>query len=66
MKNFNYNLLKLLHGQLDNVWRIEKHYLQDANDLSCDCKKVLEEIKKDGEKHIAMLLEEIGKHDILK
>ncbi len=28
----------------------EKHYLNDVKDLPCDCKKILEESKADGEK----------------
>jgi hypothetical protein len=64
MKNYNYNLLKLLHSYLDNVWRIEKHYLHDAQDLPCDCKKILEEIKADGEKNISILRKEIEKHNL--
>jgi hypothetical protein len=62
MKNYNYNLIKMLHCKLDDLWRIEKHYLGDAEGLDCDCAKVLEEIRSDSERHIKMLKEEIKKH----
>ncbi|MDH4330244.1 MAG: hypothetical protein OEV93_01710 [Candidatus Moranbacteria bacterium] len=64
MKNYNYNLIKLLHISLDNAWRIEQHYLKDAADLDCDCSKILEEMKSDAEKHIEALSKEIKKHDL--
>lgn len=64
MRNYNYNLVKLLHCALDNVWRIEKHYENDSADLSCGCKDLLDKIKKDNQKHAEMLLKEISKHDL--
>lgn len=62
MKNQNYNLIKLLHNKLDNHWRITKYYLADAEDLDCRCKEILEEIKKDDERHIELLRDEIKNH----
>lgn len=64
MKNYNYNLVKLLNICLDNAWRIEKHYLIDSTELPCDCSNILQKIKSDNEKHIEMLLKEIKKHDL--
>jgi hypothetical protein len=62
MKNTNYNLLKLLHLALDNVWRIEKHYLKDAKGKCSRCLDLLEKIKTDTQKHIELLKEELSKH----
>ncbi len=62
MKNCNYNLLKVLHGKLDNVWRIEKHYLGDAGGLDCDCGNILKNIVDDDRKHIAQLEKELARH----
>ena len=64
MKNYNYNLVKLLHSALDTVWRIENHYDGDSADLPCECNDILKKIKEDNEMHIKMLLEEIKKHEI--
>ncbi len=41
MKNVNYNLMKLLHETQDNLWRIEQHYLRDADGAACDCGELL-------------------------
>lgn len=63
MKNANYNLVKLLHLKMDDVWRLEKFYLEDAEKLGCDkCKELLEEIKKDCDKHVEMLKNELSRH----
>jgi hypothetical protein len=63
MENNNYNLIKLLHNALDTVWRIEKHYQNDSQNLNCACSKILKEIKDDNQKHVEKLLAEIKKHD---
>lgn len=63
MKNANYNLIKVLLSELDDAWRIEKHYLDDAKEFGCaDCQSILKQIHEDTEKHINMLREEIAKH----
>jgi len=62
MKNVNYNVLKVLHTELDNLWRIEKHYLKDAKKSRCDCPKILKVIQKDAKRHIDMLRRELGAH----
>jgi len=64
MKNHNYNLVKLLHSALDNIWRIEKHYADDVEGQSCKCSGILDQIKKDSKRHADMLLAEISGHDL--
>ncbi len=62
MKNVNYNLLKVLHGKLDNVWRIEKHYVRDATKGCKKCQTILKKIWSDDQKHIAALRTELATH----
>ncbi|HBI25358.1 MAG: hypothetical protein UT41_C0001G0533 [Candidatus Wolfebacteria bacterium GW2011_GWC2_39_22] len=59
MKNINYDLLKLLHTKLDTVWRLEKHYIEDAEKVQCHSVDALKQMLEDDKKHIAMLNEEI-------
>lgn len=59
MKNVNYNLIKLLHSTLDIIWRIEKHYLKDAEEASCHSVAALESILANEKNHAAMLKSEI-------
>ncbi len=62
MKNTNYNVLKLLHGTLDNLWRIEKHYLKDAKGGTCNCGKLLKQMQKDLTKQADALRAELSAH----
>lgn len=62
MKNTNYNVLKLLHSELDNLWRIEKHYAADAKNAPCKCKDVLKILQTDMKKHIEALKKELEQH----
>jgi hypothetical protein len=62
MKNVNYNVLKLLHNQLDDLWRIEKHYLKDAKSTKCDCGRLLKTMQKDMKRNIEMLKRELAAH----
>lgn len=62
MKNVNYNVLKLLHNQLDDLWRIEKHYLKDAQGSRCQCAKLLKSMQAGLKKNIAALRKELGAH----
>lgn len=62
MKNINYNVLKLLHNQLDDLWRIEKHYLKDAKGAKCGCLKILSSLRSDFKKNIEALKKELAKH----
>lgn len=57
MNNVNYDLLKLLHSKLDNVWRLEKFYVGDAKKAKCQSVPVLDDILKDEKKHVKMLHE---------
>ncbi|MBI5742792.1 MAG: hypothetical protein HZA25_03060 [Candidatus Niyogibacteria bacterium] len=59
MKNINYNLLKLLHTKLDTIWRLEKHYLADAETAQCHSAACLATILEEDKKHAAALREEI-------
>ncbi len=58
MENINYDLIKLLHAKMDNVWRLEKFYCEDANKAGCS-KDCLNSILEDEKKHVEMLTEEI-------
>ncbi|MBI4138806.1 hypothetical protein HY479_01510 [Candidatus Uhrbacteria bacterium] len=62
MKNTNYNVLKLLHNQLDDLWRIEKHYLKDAKKSKCGCPGILKTMRADLKKNVEMLKKELGTH----
>ncbi len=59
MKNINYDLLKLLHTKLDTVWRLEKHYIGDAEVAKCHSVRAMEHMLEEEKNHIAMLNEEI-------
>ncbi len=59
MKNINYDLIKTLHSKLDNMWRIEKYYLEDANKAKCHSVPAWGKILEDEKKHVDMLKKEI-------
>lgn len=59
MKNVNYNLVKLLHSTLDDIWRLEKFYVEDAKKAGCHSKTALEKILENKREHARMLREEI-------
>ena len=59
MKNINYDLIKLLHCKLDSAWRLEKYYINDANEAKCHSLPSLEKILEEDKKHIEILREEI-------
>ena len=59
MKNINYDLLKLLHTKLDTVWRLEKHYIEDADKAQCHSIGAMRQMLEEDKKQIAMLNEEI-------
>ncbi len=59
MKNINYDLLKLLHSTLDNIWRLENHYVKDAEDAKCHSTSAMKTILENEKKHAQMLREEI-------
>jgi len=63
MKNANYNLIKVLLSELDDAWRIQKHYQGDAKEFGCkDCEEILKQVHDDTERHVNMLRDEIAKH----
>ncbi len=59
MKNINYDLLKLLHTKLDTVWRLEKHYIGDAEVAKCHSVKAMEAMLEEEKKQIETLNKEI-------
>ena len=59
MENINYDLVKLLHSTLDIIWRLEKHYIKDAEDAKCHSIPALHQILEDEKKHAQMLADEI-------
>ena len=44
---------------LDKVWRLEKHYIKDAQKIKCHSVVALKKMLKDEKLHTAMLIEEI-------
>ncbi len=63
MTNANYNLIKFLYNTLDDLWRLEKYYIKDAEEEGCArCKEIMESIRDDIKKHVALLKEELAVH----
>lgn len=62
MKNINYNVLKLLHNQLDDLWRIERHYLKDVKGCKCGCSRILRGMQAQLKKNVEALKKELGTH----
>lgn len=63
MKNANYNLVKMLLRKLDDAWRVEKHYAEDASRMGCpDCEKILTKILAQDKRHAELLRAELAKH----
>jgi len=62
MKNINYNVLKLLQKTVDNLWRIEKHYLRDAKGSKCNCPKLLKQMQRDLRRQSEDLRAEVAVH----
>lgn len=58
-KNINYDLIKLLKSKLDNVWRLEKFYCDDAQKANCKSIETLKKILEDEKKHVDLLKKEI-------
>ncbi len=61
MKNYNYNLVKLLHCSLDDLWRLEKFYLKDAK-ACAGCSRALAALYRDMKRHVAALSKELATH----
>lgn len=63
LENHSHNLIHQLSEISDSVWRIKKHYLDEAKDCP-SCKELWQKLEADYEKHIEMLKEEIKKHEV--
>lgn len=61
MKNYNYDIIKMLFASLDDSWRIEKYYLEDTKDCP-QCREVFKKMKGDIDGHIEMLKGEMERH----
>lgn len=59
MKNINYDLVKLLHSTLDMAWRLEHHYIKDAEEAKCHSVAALKKMLVDEKRHAQMLRYEI-------
>lgn len=59
MKNVNYDLLKMLHNTLDDIWRLENYYIRDAKEAKCHSVAALEEILANERRHADLLRQEI-------
>ncbi|MDP3985146.1 MAG: hypothetical protein Q8P82_00110 [bacterium] len=62
MKNFNYNLVKLLHTSLDAQWRLDNFYVRDAKAGCKECAKLLAAMQKDVKRHVEALSKELSSH----
>lgn len=62
MSNYNHDLIQLLSVKLDTVARYDL-YKKDAEQGGCKgCAAIFDQMKKDDEKHIKMLREQIEDH----
>lgn len=59
MKNINYDLVKLLHSTLDIVWRLENHYIKDAEKAQNPCLADLNQMLEQERQHADMLAKHI-------
>jgi len=59
VKNINYDLVKLLNSKMDNIWRLEKFYCEDAKEAQCKSIDSLHKILEDEKRHLKMLKKEI-------
>lgn len=61
LKDTSHNLIHQLSEISDSLWRIEKHYLDEAK--GCDtCLNLWRELHQDYSEHVLKLTEEIKKH----
>ena len=61
IKDINYDLVKMLHAKFDSVWRLERFYINDANQAKCESESVLNKILEEDRQHIQKLIAEIKK-----
>ncbi|MFA5936020.1 MAG: hypothetical protein WC787_04175 [Patescibacteria group bacterium] len=62
MKNTSYEVLKILHNQMDDLGRIERYCLKDAKDSPCNCSNILKGMRVELKKNIDLLTEELDRH----
>jgi hypothetical protein len=63
MKNANYNLVKMLLAKLDDVWRVERFYSADADEMGCStCRAIMDKILEQDRQHVEALRAELAKH----
>lgn len=61
MRNYNYDIIKMLFAALDDSWRIEKYYLEDTKGCP-QCHEVFKKMKGEIDGHIEMLKGEMERH----
>ncbi|GMU25399.1 hypothetical protein KJZ71_02465 [Patescibacteria group bacterium] len=59
MKNVNYNLVKTLHNTLDDIWRLEHYYVEDAKKAKCHSVSVMKRMMNQRKKDAKALVKEI-------
>lgn len=59
MKNVNYNLVKTLHNTLDDMWRLEHYYVEDAKKAKCHSAGVMKRMLTQRKKDAKTLVKEI-------
>lgn len=59
MQDINYDLVKLLTNKLDMISRLERFYVQDADEVKCHSLDTLKQILEDEKKHVDIVAEEI-------
>lgn len=60
MKNSNYDLVAALHNKLEAV-SIYDQYIRDCSGET-ECSSVWQQLKRDDERHVTLLREEIARH----
>ncbi|KPJ85465.1 hypothetical protein AMJ57_02945 [Parcubacteria bacterium SG8_24] len=59
--NHTYNLILQLVQENKSLWRIENHYLGDA-ETCADCRELWERVKKAKEESVAEMMELLKRH----
>ena len=61
MKDHNHDLVQALHHVNDQNWRVDQHYLKNAE--GCEtCANLWKKMREDGQQHEALLRGEIERH----
>ncbi len=61
MENHLYNLMKQLVQENKSLWRIKKHYMEDAEGCE-ECQSFWKKLEEDKDAHVKELEEMIKKH----